>query len=482
MTRRRLTLPFLAATVCSLFFNGPHESVFAYAPVAPANNNDPVLKWNAIALQAVVDDHSGTYGSAEQGGPTRTSRALAIVHLAIYDAVNAIVGGHEPYIEVLLPDKVLSAASIEVAVAQAAHDTLSDLYPNQADRFAWERKAALKKVAKKRGRDEGVQVGRAAAINILLARVGDGGDAPNLPSDHNGEHEIGVHSPDPYNPKQGLLTPAWGAVVPFAMDDVTNFQAPAPPMPNSDDILERMAYALAYEEAKALGGDGEHTPTERTPEQTEIGLFWAYDGAIGLGVPPRLYNQITRVIAKNEKNSIAENARLFALVNMSLADAGIASWYCKYAYKYWRPVVAIRCGNEDGNEFTTGDEDWKPFCAPASNQSNGGVDFTPPFPAYTSGHATFGAAMFRTLADFYGTDDYSFLLISDEMHGKTTDSQGVNRHTVVREFHSFSEASRENAESRIYLGIHWKFDAVEGIELGNAVADYTFDNYLRPLP
>lgn len=108
------------------------------------------------------------------------------------------------------------------------------------------------------------------------------------------------------------------------------------------------------------------------------------------------------------------------------------------------------------------------------------MDFTPPFPAYTSGHATFGAALFRTLANLYG-DDYAFQLRSDEWHGSTRDTQGRNRHTVIRSYDSFGQASEENAQSRIYLGIHWGFDAVEGINMGNDIADYVFDNYLRPL-
>jgi hypothetical protein len=138
-------------------------------------------------------------------------------------------------------------------------------------------------------------------------------------------------------------------------------------------------------------------------------------------------------------------------------------------------------GDADGNEFTIGDPGWTPLGAPATNGSNGGVDFTPPFPAYTSGHATFGAATFRTLARLYD-NDYQFELISDELHGGTTDSQGNPRRTVVRRFDSFSQAARENADSRIYLGIHWIFDADEGIVVGSDVADYAFDNYLQPLP
>ncbi|MEX2141785.1 MAG: phosphatase PAP2 family protein [Pirellulales bacterium] len=476
------TLPLLLSAPDAALSAGPT------APVSVGHTKDPVLKWNSIALQAVVDDHSGTFGAPEQGGPTRASRALAIVHIAVFDAVNAIVGGYEPYIEVTgWSPQVLGAASVETAVAQAARDTLAFLYPNQQDVFDGQLGKVLSGVAAKSGRDEGRAIGAAAAMNILLERFDDGGDAPDKPFPSGETKQIGLHQPDPLNPGQGLLTPKWGDVLPFAMGDVADFHAPPPPQPDSPDVIERLAYALAYDEVQRLGGDGEITQTERTAEQTDIGLFWGYDGSIGLGVPPRLYNQIARVIAMHEHHTTVENARLFALVNISMADAGIASWYSKYAYNYWRPVVAIRCGGSgesddaDGNEFTIGDEDWTPLGAPATNQSNGGIDFTPPFPAYTSGHATFGAALFRTLANLYG-DEYEFQLISDELNGRNRDSDGRHRRAIMRQFQSFSQAARENADSRIYLGIHWSFDADEGIAIGNAVADYAFHKYLQPLP
>jgi hypothetical protein len=379
-----------------------------------------------------------------------------------------------------LPAGTLEQASLNAAVAQAAHETLTALYPNQSAVFDAELARVLAGISPHHGRDEGRLVGLFAALNILADRAGDGGDAPNgtFPG---GPKVIGEHRPDPLNAGQGLLTPLWGAVTPFAMDDVTNFHAPPPPRPDSPDVAERMAYALAYDDVLRLGGDGVVTPTERTAEQTEIGLFWGYDGSNGLGVPPRLYNQVARVISKEEHHSAIENARLFALVNIAMADAGIASWYSKYEYNYWRPIVAIRCGDEDGNEFTPGEADWTPLGAPATNQSNGGVDFTPPFPAYTSGHATFGAALFKTLANLYG-DDYEFHLISDEFSGRNTDSDGNHRRAVMRQFTSFSQAAEENARSRIYLGIHWQFDADMGVAAGSEIADYVFANYLRPLP
>src|SRR5262249_15425013 len=161
------------------------------------------------------------------------------------------------------------------------------------------------------------------------------------------------------------------------------------------------------------------------------------------------------------------------LVNLAMADAGICCWDAKYVYDFWRPVVALRAGAADGNPLTVGLPGWTPLGAPRSNDPLG-TNFTPPFPAYPSGHATFGAAAFRTLADFYGRDDITFSFTSDEFNGVTRDQDGSVRPVVTRTFHSFSEAAEENGQSRIYLGIHWRFDKVNGIRAGDALADNAF--------
>ena len=462
---RHVSRALLTAAACAL-------SLLACGSAAIAAD-DAILRWNQVALQAVVDDHSGTFGPAEHGGPTRSSWALAIVHIAMYDAVNAIDGSHDPYLPVLSPT---AGASIEAAVARAAHDTLAVLYPDQKKVFDRELTLALAGVPANKGRDKGIAVGAEAATNILVARAADGsagGDLPIYPPTHDPPLP-GEHLPDPLNPTQGLLTPGWGAVTTFSNIDVTAaaIRAPEPP------ALTSAAYTTAFEDVMLLGGDGIVTPTLRTQEQTEIGLFWAYDGSKGIGVPPVLYNQIVRALAKQERNTLVENARLFALVNIAMGDAGIACWDSKYFYDFWRPIIGIRDADTDGNDDTTRIADWTPLCAPASNQS--GNNFTPPFPSYPSGHATFGGALFRVLANFYGTDDIAFQFKSDEMSGRTTDNLGDHRFTIVRRFDRFSDAMRENARSRIYLGIHWQFDADEGINMGMKIADNVFDNLLQP--
>src|SRR4029079_1626098 len=232
-------------------------------------------------------------------------------------------------------------------------------------------------------------------------------------------------------------------------------QAPAPP------ALTSAQYAAAFNEVKSLGAKNS---TTRTAEQTEIGVFWGYDRA-GMGTPPALYCQATVVVCKLQHNDIVENARLFALTNAAMADAGFASWNAKFKYDLWRPVTAIRRADEDGNAATEQDATWEPLGAPG-----GGVvpNFPPPFPAYVSGHATCGAAAFKVLADFYGTDSMHFTLHSDELPA------------VQRSFDSFSQAAQENGRSRIYLGIHWNVDDIQGEAMGRKVADWTIGHALQP--
>jgi hypothetical protein len=245
-------------------------------------------------------------------------------------------------------------------------------------------------------------------------------------------------------------------------------------------------YTAAYNEVKALGGDNIITPTSRTPEQTIIGLFWAYDGTPSLCAPPRLYNQITMRIAEiRNTHDVVELARLLALVNTAMADAGIAAWESKFFYDFWRPITGIRESDPgagptltgDGNPLTIGDSTYSPFGAPASNLN--GPNFTPPFPAYPSGHAAFGGALFQTLRRFYGRDRIPFTFISDEFNGVTEDNNGNKRPLIERSFASLSEAEEENGQSRIYLGIHWSFDKTEGIKQGNRVGDYVFDRLFK---
>jgi membrane-associated phospholipid phosphatase len=251
--------------------------------------------------------------------------------------------------------------------------------------------------------------------------------------------------------------------------------------------LSSAEYAEALNEVARLGGDGLTTPTERTSDQTLTGLFWAYDGTPSLCAPPRLYNQVARAVGETAGlTGVVEWSRYLALVNLAMADAGIVAWESKYFYDLWRPVAALReadvgtgpTGEGDGNSLTTSIPDFTPLGAPASNLA--ARDFTPPFPAYPSGHAAFGGALFQVLRRWFDTDDIAFEFVSDEYNGVTAGSDGVVRPRVVKQYANLSEPEEENGQSRIYLGIHFVFDKTAGIEQGNAVGDAVFDSVFQP--
>ncbi len=459
----------LRCDICSVVFFLSIAIGFSPSPeIAAAQdpaNRDSVLDWNSIALSVTVHDHSGTYGAPQQGGPTRTARALAIVHAAMFDALNSIMPHAEPYLTRLSAP----GASVDAAVATAAKLTLRRLYPAQAAEIDRQYVDYLKGILRGPTKNRGVQIGAQVANRIWAARLNDGSsvNVPYIPTGAPGDHNV-----DPLNPFQGFLTPGWGDVRPFGLSQDFGFASSPPPVLDSDE------YTDAYNDVKLYGGDGIITPTIRSAAQTEIGLFWAYDGARNIGVPPRLYNQIVRVIANRRRNTEFQNARLFALVNLAMADAGIVCWDAKYEFRFWRPILGVRNGALDTNDDTVGDLTWTPLGAPASNQS--GNDFTPPFPAYSSGHATFGAATFGVLSRFYGRDNITFTFVSDELNGVTTDSHGNVRPLRPRRFTSLHAAALENARSRIYLGIHWQFDADEGVACGDAIAEDLITHILLP--
>jgi hypothetical protein len=451
-------------------------------PFRPGGNSLMRFRhWNEVALNATGLDHTPvapgetrTFG--EQVGPGRSSRAMAIVHIAVFDALNAIIGGYRSYTQT---PRVHEETSQDSAIAQAAHDTLSALFPSQAANFDQLLAEDLNDIPGGPAKTNGINLGHRTAAAILALRSDDGSQhaEPQMGIDFIWSDDPGKWRQDPISLHPLALGAHWGEVTPFVLRSPDQFRVPAPPSMTSPE------YTAAYAEVKSLGGDGIVTPTERTAEQTEIAVYWAYDGTPSLCAPPRLYNQIAMQIAEErDTHNVLKLARLFALVNTAMADAGVASWESKYFYQFWRPVTGIRESDEgtgpsglgDGNPETTGDPIFSPLGAPASNLT--GPNFTPPFPAYPSGHATFGGALFETLRNFYKTDRIAFTFVSDEFNGVTEDNQGNPRPLIPRSFSSLSQAEDENGQSRIYLGIHWRFDKTRGIAQGQRVADYVFEH------
>ena len=460
-----------------------HRKVLRPRPPSPTTQPlERLHHWNSIAIDASGLDHTPPAQGedrvfGEQLGPGRSSRAMAIVHLAIFEAVNAIVGNHESFTGL---ERGPRNASIDAAIAQAAHDTLAAMFPSQADAMRGHMEDELK-VLPKSGLGQGLQVGRKAASAVLGLAAKDGSQHadPRVGIDFITSTEPGKWRQDPISQIPLALGAYWGKVKPFVLESANQFRVPPPPALDSAD------YAAAFDEVKRLGGDGNGTATERTLDQTRAGIYWAYDGTPSLCAPPRLYNQIVMAIADQMGTDVVELARLLALVNVAMSDAAIAIWESKYYYQVWRPITGIREADAgtgpsqlgDGNAATTGDPTFSPLGAPASNLM--GPNFTPPFPAYPSGHAGFGGAIFEILRRFYGTDDIPFTFVSDEYNGETVDNQNNTRPLLPRSFKTLSQAEEENGQSRIYLGIHWSFDKTAGIEQGRRVAGYIFEHALQ---
>ena len=441
--------------------------------------------WNQIAIDASGLDHKAPAPGenrvfGEQLGPARASRAMAIVHIAMFDAVNAIVPRYRSYNRI---PWAFPGTSIDAAVAQAAHKTLTALFPSQKPRFDQALRDSLSGIRAGWQKQRGIEVGERAATAILARRANDGAEHKEMRVgvDFINQTGAGFWRQDPISQIPLAMGARWDEVKPFVIRSATQFRLPPPP------ALDSPEYAAAFNEVKALGGDGITTPTMRTKEQTEIGIYWAYDGTPSLCAPPRLYNQVALHIADQMRTGDVELARLLALVNTAMADAGVASWESKFYYETWRPITGIReadagtgaSGTGDGNPATIGDATFRPFGAPASNLM--GPNFTPPFPAYPSGHATFGGALFQTLRLFYRRDNIAFTFVSDEYDGKTLDNSGRVRALHPRSFTSLSQAEEENGQSRIYLGIHWAFDKTAGIDQGRKIASYVYRNAFQPL-
>jgi hypothetical protein len=457
------------------------------APVPSVNQPaELVHHWNSMALDATGLDHTPvspgeTRIFGEQLGPTRSSRAMAMIHIAMFDAVNSFAGSYESYSHI---PRAKRGASMSAAIMQAAHDAMAAMYPSQTSTFDTELTNELSQIPDGPAKNDGVAIGARAAAAIADRGQKDGSQIPEprLGVNFFTSNDPGKWRQDPIGLSPIALGAYWGKVRPFVLKSGKQFRIPPPPALTSPE------YADAYNDVKLVGGDGIVTPTIRTLDQTDIGTYWAYDGTPTLCAPPRLYNQIAMHIADQEgttQDAVAL-ARLLALVNVAMADTGIAVWESKYHYQFWRPVTGIResdvgtgpTGLGDGNPATIGDTTFTPLGAPASNLM--GPNFTPPFPSYPSGHAGFGGALFQTLRNFYGTDAIPFTFTSDELNGVTRDHNGNIRPLMPRSFSSFSQAEEENGQSRIYLGIHWSFDKTQGISQGENVANFVFAHAFTP--
>jgi hypothetical protein len=390
---------------------------------------DIVTDWNVAALHAIRVDRTA---------PPRASRALAMLHAAIYDAVNGIARTHESY---HVQSTVPSSASKEAAAGAAARTILVALFPGHSEMFEALYATGVAAIRSGPQREAGVLWGAAVGEAILLWRSTDNSD---LVISAPGGGGLGTWQPTPPALAPYAL-PHWAFVAPFAMPGSSHFRPPGPPS------LESPTYAEHYDEVKALGAA---LGSSRTVEQDTIALFWA-DGP-GTETPPGHWNTLAAGVARRAGNTVEQNARLFALLNIAMADAAICAWDAKYFFHNWRPVTAIRNGESDGNASTAGDPEWTSFIG------------TPAFPDYVSGHSTFSGAASTVLRMFYGSDDVAFATTSDFLPG------------VIRHFTSFSAAASEAAVSRLYGGIHFRFSNDDGLAGGIEVGEWAFTHYMQP--
>jgi hypothetical protein len=435
-----------------------------------------VLDWNATLLNAI--QASGKGADLRGTAPPIAARNQAIVHAAIYDAVNAIDRSHKSYlVNIDASDSRIKGASAEAAAVEAGYQTLvalfSDpkLYPDQKLRdtlkatFDEQRTRSLAEIPDGKAEDKGIALGKFVAQQILQARSTDGADQAQIP--YTPGNDPGDWRPTPPDFTPALL-PGWGRVTPFAIPSrpedpksrLSQFGVNGPPKFGSPE------YAKEIEEVRKKGGfeDTKVTKITRTKEETEIAQFWAYDRDDTFR-PPGQWNEIAQevALAKHNTLNLEETARLFALLNIAEADAGILAWDAKYTYNQLRPITAIR--QEVQSPGAVRDPDWKPLLSLHNVRDFPDFPLTPPFPDYISGHSIFGAAAGKILANLLG-DNVSFDIPSQDLPG------------VSRSYKSFSEAADEDGFSRLYGGIHVRSSIVDGLTAGRNVADYVFNNIL----
>lgn len=454
--------------------------------IAPAMHSitDRLNFWHSVMLDSCAIDHTPDPVTGDvdfvQGGPTRTSRAFAMTMIAVYDAANAFDLKYNPYNDI----GSAGDASKDAAIAYAAHGVLSWLYPDQVDRLDSLLASDIAQIIDTSARiDAGKALGLASADAIKARRstdnsndpepsFGQGGRVATGSTDasgggvNDGGRNLFEWEPDPVAGGDLALGAFWGGVTPFILTKGDQFRIPPPPTAARGD------YVSAWNQVARVGGAPTNTgiPSTATPSTIFIGNYWGYDAVPLLGVPPRLYAQIAIQVALGQGVADIELARYLAMIHTAQADSAIAAWDSKYYYNYWRPVTGIR--RDDGRPGTISDPNWEPVGVSVIN-TTAAVRPTPPFPAYPSGHATFGASVVNVMASMFG-DNTPTTFISDEYNGVGADpfTPGVPRPLVPVRFRRLTHMASENGVSRVFNGVHWIYDNTTGQRLGNNIAQF----------
>jgi hypothetical protein len=420
--------PLLKTILTSAILICTQTTAWALNSNLPFAQEDVILQWNRVLMETVrtPGQHPATIMPV---------RSYAIMHAAMFDAVNSIDGTYTAY----LTDVPGSQnASIEAAAAQAAHDVLVGLYPTRAGIFDTELAISLQGIEENRAQ-QGIRVGQIVAEQMLAARANDGWNvtppAYSLPA-----------TPGNWQPVPGSATfTHYPSVIPFGISSGTQFR-PSPPPP-----LTSATYAADLNEVKELGSA---TSATRTADQTHVAQLWA-----GVGTPTNflfVWNNVARTVATSRDIKTVEKARLFALINFSLHDALQTTFASKFHYGLWRPVSGIRRADEDGNANTTADPTWTSLIV------------APPYPSYAGNMAAIGTSQATILAQFFGRDDIQFQHTWEGANGTT------------RSYAGFGAMANEQERARVYGGIHFTFDNVAGQSVGRNVANYIFANVMRP--
>jgi hypothetical protein len=397
------------------------------AAVSATAKPDAVLDWNDIMLTTL-----------EGQTPANETRLAAITQLAVFEAVNAVTGRYEPYIENI---RAPHSASAEAAAVASAHRVLRTYVPARATELDAARAKSLAAIADGKSREEGIVVGEEAAKAMIAARENDGSSPEEFYKPDPADLDPGEWDLTPGCSSNGGVARQWGRVTPFGLRSVRPFRADPPPS------LKSWRYAAAYHEVKRVGGKDS---AARPQDRADVARFYAAVLAI------RTWNPVARQVAIAKGRSLSQNARALALLNMALSDALVAVFDTKYAMPFWRPETAIRAGDDDGNRATRGDPNFVPFIT------------TPCHPSYASAHASAAYAAREILERVYGRGPHLILLSSPAVPD------------VTLEYRKFREITTDIDDARIYGGIHFRFDHDAGQRMGRAVGEYIHRHDLRP--
>jgi hypothetical protein len=407
------------ALICAFLHVGPLANAATNEEQNPAQPVNAVIEWNRTLLAIVRIPGA-------QPGTIHSTRNFAILHAAIFDAVNNIEPKFSPYLVHLT--HVSRSASKIAAADQAAHDVLVSLYPAFQSSLDSELQQDLAQLPDNEQKAQGTAVGQAVASQLLAARGADGANVtppPYVPGAQPGDYQLTPPNLAPADFTQ------WPQVTPFALERASEFRPGPPP------ALTSATYTEVFNEVKSLGFIDS---TARTADQTQIGAFW--NGNI-----QDFWNEISQTAALHRQLNLEQSARLFALLNISLADTAIAFFEAKYTYNFWRPVTAVQFAGTDGNPETAPNPTWLPLSTK-----------TAPDPSYPGAHSAISKAG-ATVLSFYFGDPFSFDVSSESLAG------------VTRHFTSFSSAAEEAGLSRIYAGQHFRTDHIAGKSLGQQVAE-----------